>query len=481
MAFPEYVIGVILVIFGSLGNNLGNNLVSLAHEQNRETQVNEAKSKKNKNDAPELEKTTTVKDDNKNDIENSSPVEVTKPAHTDHRVLGTVIFIFGNLFTFASFGFGAQSLLASLESIQFVSNLFFAKYVHHEIVSFRMIMATLSIVGGNILVVIFADHAALLITSNQMIHLYVTNTIYHAYMIAAFLVYVLTTYIYLHYYHSRVILRRPLLWNHSFVEPFCYAASSAIVGTQAVLKSKCMALLIQVTLRGVQNEFASWYIYFILAIWLLLVSYWLNRLDKGLMMYPPLFIIPVMQVFFVFFAIICGGLYFQEFLAFSAIQFVGFTIGVVMILSGVYGLAPTNMVLKLPAEHDLDEDVQDVEKGETSQPLSIISNLNGTGKSLMSTFSMDSPTSPKVVCVSQAMDKDDDSSLGDGEDDEDKPVWEIKNKSRFSPMSHSIGSRSNDRTVAVSSPLVNDDCDVDSVSTLPVSANYSFDRKDGSY
>jgi len=360
MAFPEYIIGVILVIFGSLGNNLGNNLVSLSHEQNRETIVNEKKKKSDALKESESEKTLTVKDDNKNDLDISSKVEVEKPARTDYRILGTIIFIFGNLFTFASFGFGAQSLLASLESIQFVSNLFFARYVHHETVSFRMIAATLSIVAGNILVVIFAEHSALLITSNQMIHLYVTNNIYHGYMVAAFFVYVITTYTYLHYYKSRVVLRHPLLWNHSFVEPFCYAASSAIIGTQAVLKSKCMALLIQVTLRGIKNEFESWYIYFILAIWLLLVSYWLNRLDKGLMLYPPLFIIPVMQVFFVFFAIICGGLYFQEFLAFSTIQFIGFTIGVVMILSGVYGLAPTDMVLKLPAEH---EDVHDVEKG----------------------------------------------------------------------------------------------------------------------
>ena len=46
---------------------------------------------------------------------------------------------------------------------------------------------------------------------------------------------------------------------------------------------------------------------------------------------------------------------------------------------------------------------------------------------------MDTPNSPKVVCVPQALDKDDDSSLEDDQDDEDKPVWEIKSKSRFSP------------------------------------------------
>jgi len=279
MSFPDYAIGVILIIVGSLGNNFGNNLVSLAHDQKREEEINKKKAEKGKNggnDAEELPdkpvSTISEGESSKTQAVSVPGNESSKPKNRDYRVLGTVIFVFGNLFTFGSFGFGAQSLLASLESIQFVSNLFFAKYVHNSVVSMRMIIATLSIVGGNIMVVIFSNHDAVLFTSNQMMHLYATNTIYQGYLVAAFIAFVITTYTYLKYYNSRVVLRKPLLWNHSFVEPFCYACSSAIVGTQAVLKSKCMALLIQVTLNGKQNEFASWYIYFILVIWLMLVS-----------------------------------------------------------------------------------------------------------------------------------------------------------------------------------------------------------------
>jgi hypothetical protein len=57
-------------------------------------------------------------------------------------------------------------------------------------------------------------------------------------------------------------------------------------------------------------------LYFVLATWLLMVTYWLQRLDSSLEKFPPMFIIPVMQVFFVLFAIICGGIYFEEFNAF---------------------------------------------------------------------------------------------------------------------------------------------------------------------
>ena len=476
MSFPDYAIGVILIIVGSLGNNLGNNLVSLAHEQKRETVKNEARIKRaiSKCEAKENSEPLKIAESEsaKTQAVSITGNESQKPKHGDYRVIGTIIFILGNLFTFGSFGFGAQSLLASLESIQFVSNLFFAKYVHNEVVSNRMLVATLSIVGGNVMVVIFADHEAVLLTSNQMIHEYVTNTIYQGYMIAAGIVFAITHYTYSHYYHSRVILRRPLLWNHSFMEPFCYAASSAIIGTQAVLNSKCMAILIQVTITGKQNEFTTWYIYFILGIWLILVAYWLNRLDNGLMMYPPLFIIPVMQVFFVFFAIICGGLYFQEFLEFTVFQFIGFSIGVAMILSGVYGLAPTDMVLKLPAEHCGDEEEEagggDLEVGTMKPALSIMATLDA-GKSFMHTFSMDTPSSPKAVCFPQKQDDNDD-QMNDSsdEDDEDKPVWEISTKPRATPGSpirvipvSPLGrGRSNDRLVFPAA-----DCDMESISS----------------
>eukprot|EP01038_Epipyxis_sp_PR26KG_P005418 gene5418-7507_t len=330
-----WYIGVILIIFGSVGNNLGSNLISLGHKTAALKSSEDLTKKVNADGTPSAETETH---------------EEKKWRH-----IGTLIFVFGNLFTFASFGFGAQSLIASLESIQFVSNIVFAKYVHHETITFRMCLATLSIVVGNVLVVLFAAHASILFTSKDMIRLYLKNTIYHVYLVLAFLLWFASNYIYLHYYNSRVVLKKPLLYWHNFLEPFCFSMSSAIIGTQAVLFSKTMSLLIQVTVRGVLNEFARPFIYIILVGWLLLVSYWLRRLDLGFELYPALFIIPVMQVFFVFFAILCGGLYFEEFLHFSVVQFIGFTIGVVMILSGVFGLAPENMELTTYYQQETNE------------------------------------------------------------------------------------------------------------------------------
>jgi hypothetical protein len=56
-----------------------------------------------------------------------------------------------------------------------------------------------------------------------------------------------------------------------------------------------MSMLIQVAAKGIYNEFVHPPIWVILVAWLTMVSYWLNRLNKGLQLFPPLFIIPVLQ------------------------------------------------------------------------------------------------------------------------------------------------------------------------------------------
>lgn len=331
-----WIYGVILAITGSVGDNLGNNIVSYGHKLHKDKM-----DAKHAADASMATEMTENPDSCKVDDDDKSCLSWCN--------IGRIIFVTGSFFTFASFAFGAQSLLASLDSAQFVSNVFFVHFVHKQQVTKRMVIATLAIVAGNVLAVIFGVQEARTFDSDGMIQLYKTNYIYHGYMVAAFIVYVITSYTYSKYHRSRMH-DRTMLWKHSFLEPFCYAVSSAIVGTQAVLNSKCLALLLETTLAGRKNEFLFWYLYFILGTWLVLVSYWLTRLDGGLMMYPPSFIIPMMQVFFVFFAIVCGGFYFKEFEGFTTSQFAGFSSGVCLILIGVYILAPSDLELHVPGD-----------------------------------------------------------------------------------------------------------------------------------
>ena len=402
MSDALWAVGVALVVFGSLGNNFGTNLVSYAHKQELEDEK-KVLSQTQHSDAiithgTDIENTLpssspiqrqrstssvdgrTAEDPllNSNNNNNDSTILAStttkkKESMCSLRTVGVTIFVTGNLLTFAAFGFAAQSLLAALESIQFVSNIACAKYIHNEIITSRMLLATASIVIGNILVVIFSAHETALFTSLDIGYLYATNIGYWVYLGVALILWATFHSIFIKYYNSRVN-DKILLSRHDFVEPFAFSVSSAIIGTQAVLQAKCMSMLIQVSARGIDNEFEKPWIWVILCAWIFFVVFWLKRLDLGLALFPPLFIIPVLQVFFVFFAIICGGIFFQEFNEFGAGQWVGFVFGVLLILLGVYGLAPTDKasVVVLPNEmakevaHDVKESIQEIPEALTS-------------------------------------------------------------------------------------------------------------------
>ena len=356
-----WILGVVLVTFGSIGNNLGTNIVSLDHQKkelkdsstkstiassNHELSVNNTIHSQESSEVNYL--SSDLLDDeifnenpilrNKNTVFSESKIE--KKHFCSLRTVGVTIFVIGNLMTFAAFGFAAQSLLAALESIQFVSNVVFAKYIHKEIITNRMLISTTSIIIGNVLVVIFAQHESGLFDSGAIIHMYLTNTAYQAYLVVAFVLWLIFHLTFLKYYNARV-LQNTLLFKHSFIEPLAFSVSSAIIGTQAVLQAKCMSMLIQVSARG-DNEFQKPTVWVLLFAWIFFVVFWLKRLDLGLKLFPPLFIIPVLQVFFIFFAILCGGIFFEEFNEFSTGQYVGFVFGVLIILTGVYGLAPVD-------------------------------------------------------------------------------------------------------------------------------------------
>ena len=98
-AFPEWAIGVILIIIGSLGNNLGNNLVSLGHQEVRDTRVRT----KSQADLIALQseeeqqhvklKDADVGDGYKAASEKEGP---------NWRKIGTIVFVVGNLCTFGA-------------------------------------------------------------------------------------------------------------------------------------------------------------------------------------------------------------------------------------------------------------------------------------------------------------------------------------------------------------------------------------------
>ena len=71
-----------------------------------------------------------------------------------------------------SFGFAAQSLLASLGSVQFVSNVFFGKFVLGENVTGKTWLATIVICVGNMLIVYSSNRDSKEYTAKELFYAY---------------------------------------------------------------------------------------------------------------------------------------------------------------------------------------------------------------------------------------------------------------------------------------------------------------------
>ena len=260
--------------------------------------------------------------------------------------IGMCTFVFGALVVFLSFGFAAQSLLAALESVQFVSNVFFAKYIHKEEITRRIVVSTLMIITGNVFVVAFASHSSHRLTAAHIAETYTHNIAFHVWMGISTVLFFVCYFIWRRYSTGR-LERNEKYWNHNHVESSCFIAYMALIGSQAVLHSKNLSMIMQHCIQG-ENQLKSNFsivVWVELAVWLLTAYLYCGLINTGLNLYPPAFFIPVQAVFFALFTIICGGIYFYEF-NFNVLQTIMFSLGCFLIFTGVWALAPDRIELE---------------------------------------------------------------------------------------------------------------------------------------
>lgn len=178
-----------------------------------------------------------------------------------------VVFIIANLANFASFAFAAQSLLAALGSIQFVSNVVFARLVNKERITRQTVIGTLVIVGGCIVLVMFGSHDSPAYTVDDLLDLY-GNPGYIVYLCVGATVAV-TSYAAFWWIKQKRGQRNLAL----------YVLFSALVGTQSVLYGKSLSLLFRAALDGT-NVAAHWYSWICLVAFLAAAVYWVRRFNK---------------------------------------------------------------------------------------------------------------------------------------------------------------------------------------------------------
>lgn len=332
----NWIVGVVLGLSASIAINLGNNLQSLGLKRLRELKEREVENRdtdfKNccafvskfhsKSIAPESTVHAVAKGS-----------QCTKSYHSKLWIIGTVIFVTGTIFNFYSYAFAAQSLLASLESVQFVTNLMFGSCMLGAKITRQMIFGTVLTVVGTILAVQFSSKSAIQYSLQDMIVLY-TNPAYLVYLGITFALLIFLRLLYRH--HVRLErMNRPNRYT-SLTIPWSFSIGSALVGTQSVVQAKILSELLTSQFMGIENIFRSWFAYLTVIIWLFTASIWLKQLSDALGQFDPLFIIPLLHCSFIFFAIISGGIYFKEFNTFSAQQWIGFWGSICIMFLGLF-------------------------------------------------------------------------------------------------------------------------------------------------
>mmetsp|Transcript_11202 Transcript_11202/g.13680 ORF Transcript_11202/g.13680 Transcript_11202/m.13680 type:complete len:641 (-) Transcript_11202:269-2191(-) len=371
----NWILGVVLGLLGSIAINTGNNIQSLGLQRLQKAE-NQLEGKKRKVPminhpktvpitSPESSPTLATKMSGPQTPQSQSPLssdptrffpaktsldtsagngldeEVgTNPMKSATWIVGTIVFVSGSILNFGSYAFAAQSMLASLESIQFVTNLLFGKFMLGATVTKRMLFGTCLTVLGTLIAVQFSSKESLELNTEEMKQLYV-NPVYITYLFLKGALLIGLNIAYRVYERHRQNMR-PLRYTN-IIMPVVYSVWSALFGTQSVVQAKVLAELLSVHSQGSEDIFSSWFTYFTILLWVATVAVWLSRLNGALSKFNPLFIIPLLQCSFIFFAIISGGIFFKEFNAFNGAQWIGFWGGICVMFIGLVLLTPRDI------------------------------------------------------------------------------------------------------------------------------------------
>uniref|UniRef100_A0A803MMN5 Probable magnesium transporter n=1 Tax=Chenopodium quinoa TaxID=63459 RepID=A0A803MMN5_CHEQI len=307
----EWVIGAFINLFGSIAINFGTNLLKLGHTE-RERFLLENK--------------------------DTSGKALLKPvSHFQTWRVGILFFAFGNCLNFFSFGYAAQSLLAALGSVQFVSNIAFSFFVLNKKISVKVLVATTFIVLGNVFLVAFGNHQSPVYTPEELAEKYSNIT---------FLLYCLTLIIVVAFHHYLYRKGEILATSGHQIKaywqmllPFSYAVVSGAVGSCSVLFAKSLSNLLRLAMSS-NYHLHSWFTYSMLLLFLSTAGFWMARLNDGLAFFDAIVIVPMFQIAWTFFSICTGFVYFQEYQVFNTLRTTMFILGMMSVFVGITLLAP---------------------------------------------------------------------------------------------------------------------------------------------
>ncbi|KAI3409162.1 putative magnesium transporter [Psidium guajava] len=309
----DWVIGAFINLFGSIAINFGTNLLKLGHNERERQSVQ--------------------------DMDGANGKLPLKPIIYFHTWrVGILFFFVGNCLNFISFGYAAQSLLAALGSVQFVSNIAFAYFVLNKMVTVKVLVATAFIVLGNVFLVAFGNHQSPVYTPDQLAEKY-SNITFLFYCLILILIVALHHAIYRRGELLVAVAGQELRPYWHMLLPFSYAIVSGAVGSCSVLFAKSLSNLLRLAMSS-SYQLHSWFTYSMLLLFLSTAGFWMTRLNEGLSLFDAILIVPMFQIAWTFFSICTGFVYFQEYQVFDALRTTMFILGMTSVFVGISLLAP---------------------------------------------------------------------------------------------------------------------------------------------
>ena len=266
--------------------------------------------------------------------------------------IGLSFFVTGTVVTFLSFAYAAQSLLAGVSAVQFVTNLLFARYLLNEPFNRFNVSGTLVIIAGILLIVFSSVKSAPSLNVDAFFRNFYFSLNHFIYLaiiisIAAVLSFIfwLRTGIFPFWFRPALVEPRLLLelsqarsqtTSHRLGIPLVFVCLSAMIGAQSVVSGKMISVVLnQDIFRGDFSVLEKFPVYLALCSWIAVAVFWVTHLGRAMRLFPGAFVISMTQVFWTFWTIISGGIVFDEFLGLAALEMSLLIVGMITIFSGV--------------------------------------------------------------------------------------------------------------------------------------------------
>lgn len=294
----------------------------------------------------------------------SSSTSSSSPYYRETRwLVGFAVFLVGNIFNVVGLGLAPETLFAAIGGVTLAANAVNSRWLLGEPMSGRVVAATVLIIAGSVVAVLFARHPAEDFDLDDLAHFLTPGFFAYAGAVAALMA-ALGLAIARQGAASHEFLRglgaaEPLagvvspgaggpdttaaaLARHERRGVFLSAAIPAmagLIGSWTVLLAKCVAEVVRTTAEGHSGQFRSPVPYVLVAAVAVSGFAQVHVLNVGLRGYKQQVVVPSFLAVYTTFSILGGIFFFREGSGYTASQAALFGGGTAVSFAGVYAIA----------------------------------------------------------------------------------------------------------------------------------------------